>query len=119
MIRWLVDRYLRKKLKDRNLSEDELVAETDKSPGVLMSSGYIAGGAMAAIVIAIMQGVPSQGLTNFNKAIEDWAKNNNPFHHGAWENLLSLIPFSILMVLLYLVGREILLKSKPETTQRP
>jgi putative OPT family oligopeptide transporter len=118
MIRWLVDKYLRKKLKDKNLTEDELVAETDKSPGVLMASGYIAGGALAAIVIAILQGVPADRLVNFNKGIENWANNNNPMHHGPWENVLSLIPFSILMVLLYLVGREVILRNKRETTTR-
>ena len=78
MIRWGVDRYLRNKLKDKNLTEDQLVAETDKSPGVLMASGYIAGGALAAIVIAILQGVPRPALANFNKGVEDWATLHNP-----------------------------------------
>ncbi len=44
MIRWLVDKYIRVKFHDKNLTEEEFVAETDKSPGVLMASGYIAGG---------------------------------------------------------------------------
>src|SRR5581483_12468746 len=39
MIRWLVDKYLRKKLQHKKLTEDQIVAETDKSPGVLMASG--------------------------------------------------------------------------------
>jgi hypothetical protein len=118
MIRWLVDRYLRKKLKDRKLTEDELVAETDKSPGVLMASGYIAGGALAAIVIAILQGVPRQGLIDLNRSIEDWAKVSNPLFGGANADFLSLIPFFVLMVLLYLVGREVLLTNKPDTVRR-
>jgi len=118
MIRWLVDKYLRKKLKDKNLSEDELVAETDKSPGVLMASGYIAGGALAAIVIAILQGVPRPGLINLNRSIEDWAKNSNPLFGGPNSDFLSMIPFAVLMVLLYLVGREVILKNKPEPTTR-
>jgi len=118
MIRWLVDKYLRKKLKGKNLSEEQLVAETDKSPGVLMASGYIAGGALAAIVIAILQGVPKQGLIDFNKRIEDWAKTSNSFFRGDYADLLSLIPFLVLMVLLYLVGREVILRSKPEPTAR-
>ena len=112
MIRWLVDKYLRKKLKDKKLSEDELVAETDKSPGVLMASGYIAGGALAAIVIAILQGVPRPALANFNKAVADWSTANNPLFGGANSDLLSMIPYLVLMVLLYLVGREVILKSK-------
>ena len=111
MIRWLVDRYLRNKLKDKSLTEDQLVAETDKSPGVLMASGYIAGGALAAIVIAILQGVPREGLVSFNKAVEDWATKKNPLFGGANADLLSVLPFFILMALLYLVGRELLLTS--------
>ena len=112
MIRWLVDKYLRKKLKHKNLTEDQLVAETDKSPGVLMASGYIAGGALAAIVIAILQGVPRQGLANFNRAIEDWSTAHNPLFSGGNADLLSMIPFLILMILLLLVGREVILRSK-------
>jgi putative OPT family oligopeptide transporter len=111
MIRWLVDRFVRNKLKHKKLTEDQLVAETDKSPGVLMASGYIAGGALAAIVIAILQGVPRQGLANFNKSIEDWAAHSNPLFAGPNADLLSMIPFLILMLLLYLVGREVILSS--------
>jgi putative OPT family oligopeptide transporter len=111
MIRWLVDKYLRNKLKSKKLTEDEIVAETDKSPGVLMASGYIAGGALAAIVIAILQGVPKQGLANFNRAIEDWSTAKNPLFGGANADMLSMIPFLVLMLLLYLVGREVILKS--------
>ncbi len=109
-VRWLVDIGLRKKFKDKNLTEEEFVAETDKSPGVLMASGYIAGGAIAGIVIAFMAGI----LTNANKSIEDWAGANNPFFSGPNANLLSMIPFIILTVVLYMVGREWLLAGKPQ-----
>jgi putative OPT family oligopeptide transporter len=111
MIRWGVDKYLRNKLKHKKLTEDQLIAETDKSPGVLMASGYIAGGALAAIVIAILQGVPKQGLANFNKAVEDWATAKNPLFVGGNSDMLSMIPFIIIMLLLYLVGREVILRS--------
>src|SRR5262245_58678257 len=43
MVRWAVDKYLRKKPENKELSEEEMAAETDKSPGVLLASGYIAG----------------------------------------------------------------------------
>jgi putative OPT family oligopeptide transporter len=112
MIRWLVDKYLRNRLKHKKLTEDQLVAETDKSPGVLMASGYIAGGALAAIVIAILQGVPRQGLVDFNKHVEDWATDKNPLFGGPNSDLLSMIPFLVIMLLLYLVGREVILRSK-------
>src|SRR6185436_1386816 len=60
-IRWLVDKYIAKKFKGKNLTEEQLVAEGDKSPGVLMASGYIAGGALAGIVVAFIAGVPRFG----------------------------------------------------------
>src|SRR5712691_7857462 len=118
MIRLLVDKYLRKKLQGHKLSEDELVAETDKSPGVLMASGYIAGGALAAIVIAILQGVPRPALANFNKTVEDWATLHNPLFAGGNSDMLSMIPFIILMLLLYLVGREVILTTRPDAVKR-
>jgi putative OPT family oligopeptide transporter len=102
MIRWLVDLWLRKRYAHRNLTEEQFMAETDKSPGVLMASGYIAGGAIAGIVIAFLAGA----LTDINVKIEHWATAHNPFFNGANAALLSLIPFAVLVVLLYLTGRE-------------
>jgi putative OPT family oligopeptide transporter len=100
MIRWLVDLNIRKRLRHKKLTEEQLVAEGDKSGGVLMSSGYIAGAAIAGIVIAIMQGV----LTERSARIEEWSRIHNPFFFGPYANVLALIPFVILTVLLLLVG---------------
>ncbi len=108
MIRWLVDVWLRKKYAARKMTEEEFVAETDKSPGVLMASGYIAGGAIAGIIIAFLAGV----LTDTNVKIEQWANASNPFFSGANANMLSLLPFVVLVVLLYLTGREKILAGK-------
>ena len=108
IVRYLVDLYVRRRVQDRNLTEEELVAETDRSPGVLMASGYIAGGAIAGILIAFMAGV----LSDADKSITDWANVSNPFFHGPWADTLSLLPFVVLLVLLYLVGREKLLVRK-------
>jgi len=110
MIRLLVDKYIAKKFKDNNLTEEQLVAEGDKSAGVLMASGYIAGGALAGIVVAFIAGVPS--FAEFNGKIEKWAGLHNPFFNGANADLLSLIPFVVLMILLYLAGREVILAGK-------
>ena len=111
MVRWLVDRWLRrKKFRDHKLKEEELVAEGDKSPGVLLASGYIAGGALAGIVIAFMAGVPS--LVTFSNTIKVWSTANNPFFNGPNSDLLSLLPFTVLCVMLYLVGRDVLLAAK-------
>jgi hypothetical protein len=114
MIRWLADRYVRSKYRDQNLTEEQLTAEGDKSPGVLMASGYIAGGAIAGIVIAFMAAVPL--VAKLNARIEDVAKKNPFVTEGVWNvspDLLSCIPFAILILLLYLVGRELWLAPTP------
>jgi putative OPT family oligopeptide transporter len=103
LIRWAVDKWIAKKHAGKNMSEEQLVAEGDKSPGVLMASGYIAGGAIAGILIAALYGVPR--LAGFNQRIGELAERN-PFHAGAMSDLLSLIPFAVLILLLYLTGRE-------------
>jgi hypothetical protein len=101
---------VRKKFARQNLTEEQLVAEGDKSPGVLMASGYIAGGALAGIIFAFLNGLPS--LSSFNERIERWAGASNPFYQGQYENLLPLIPFVIITILLYLAGRELILAGR-------
>ena len=108
MIRWLVDKYLRNKFRHKELTEEEFVAETDKSSGVLMASGYIAGGALAAVFIAFFAGL----WKDQSDAIEHWARDNNPFFNGPYADVLSLLPFAVLMIILYLVGREVILAPK-------
>jgi putative OPT family oligopeptide transporter len=108
LVRWLVDLNLRKRFKGQNLTEEELVAEGDKSPGVLMASGYIAGGAIAGILIAFMAGV----LTDFNQKVTDLMTAKNPFFNGPSADLLSVLPFLALTLLLYLAGRETILAGK-------
>jgi putative OPT family oligopeptide transporter len=115
LVRYLVDRNLRKKLAHKNLTEEQLVAEGDKSPGVLMASGYIAGGAIAGIVIAFMAGV----MENVDRSVKTWATASNPFYNGDYADLLSMIPFLLLTVLLYAVGREWVLSSKATAESSP
>jgi putative OPT family oligopeptide transporter len=100
LIRWLVDAARRRRL--RNLTAEQLAAESDRSPGVLLSSGYIAGGAIAGIVIAFLAGA----FDRVDAALNDWSEAHNPFFHGAWSDLLALIPFVLICALLYVVGRE-------------
>ncbi len=100
LVRWLADRQIQKRLAAKKLSEEELAAETDKSPGVLLSSGYIAGGAIAGIVIAFVAGV----MGDVQAKIDEWAKHENPLFEGPNADALSMIPFVAIAALLYLVA---------------
>jgi hypothetical protein len=126
LVRWLADRGLRRGHRNQQLTEEELQAAGDKSPGVLLASGYIAGGAIAGILIAFIAG----GFATFAARIETWATRNNPFYSfdafdegrpfyavGEWlgaegllfpglPDLLSLLPFAALVAFLWLVARE-------------
>ncbi|MCE2828071.1 MAG: hypothetical protein LW626_13500, partial [Verrucomicrobium sp.] len=67
-----------------------------------MASGYIAGGSIAGIGVAISQGV----LTRFNEAVETWMTAHNPFFDGPLSDVLSLLPFAALVVLLALAAKS-------------
>lgn len=133
MVRYSVDLYLKRKLAKRNLTEEEIVAETDKSNGVLLASGYIAGGAIAGILVAIFSvyrlstervdslksligvKIPEGGSkipTSVTSIFAEWAKAFNPFYAGENADWLAMIPFGILALILYYVGRELLLSGK-------
>jgi putative OPT family oligopeptide transporter len=110
-VRWLVDKYLRKKPENMNLSEEQMAAETDKSPGVLLASGYIAGATLAGVIFAFLN--LREGIVERLKVFEEWATHHNPFFEGPNSDMLGMIPFLILTILLYLVGRELVLKPRP------
>ncbi|HEX8956472.1 MAG TPA: hypothetical protein VF798_09365, partial [Burkholderiaceae bacterium] len=67
-----------------------------------LSSGYIAGGALAGIIIAFTAGI----MTGFDQSLEAWAQKNNPFYEGAMSDALSMLPYAVIVGLLYWVGRE-------------
>jgi uncharacterized oligopeptide transporter (OPT) family protein len=102
LVRWWVDRRTRRKPGYEVMSYEQFVAETDKSPGVLLASGYIAGGAIAGIVIAFLAGV----LGGFDTWITAWSTAHNPFFEGPYADALSLIPFAAIVVYLALVALE-------------
>ena len=101
-VRWLVERRNNKLPQYAGLDDEALQAAGDRSAGTLLASGYIAGGALAGIVIAITAGV----LTDFDTTLTSWAQGANPFFAGASSDLLSLIPYAAIVVLLYWVGRD-------------
>jgi uncharacterized oligopeptide transporter (OPT) family protein len=110
MVRYAVDLYLKRRLAGRNLSEAEIVAETDKSNGVLLASGYIAGAAITGVLVALFAFVPALETEQTN--FQNWAKANNHMFTGPNADWLAMIPFLAISIFLYLVGREVLLSGK-------
>ncbi|HZZ56918.1 MAG TPA: oligopeptide transporter, OPT family [Opitutaceae bacterium] len=100
LIRWAIDHRRRRRPGAAALTPEEQAAESDKSPGVLLASGYIAGGAIAGIIIAFLAGA----LDRTDARLEAWADAHNPFFNGPWSNALSLLPFALIAGLLYRAG---------------
>lgn len=100
VLRWLVDRRAR-------LS----AAESESSPGILFSSGYIAGGTLAGLVGAMLAFLPA-----------DWAKKlqldqymGKVWNESAWP---AVGVFAVLMVFLILVGSGKLLSPSPAKAEQ-
>lgn len=101
-LRWWIDRKRKVLATERGESEAQQSANADRSGGVLMASGYIAGGAIAGIVIALMAGV----FESTDAKLGAWAAAHNPFYSGPWADALALIPFALITLVLLLAGRE-------------
>jgi len=102
LIRWIADRRNNKLPQYEKLNEEERQAAGDRSWGTLLASGYIAGGALAGIIIAITAGV----LTDFDSIMAKWAESANPFFAGPNADVLTLIPYALIIAVLFWVARE-------------
>jgi hypothetical protein len=102
MVRWLVDRRNNKLPQYASLNEEELQAAGDRSSGTLLASGYIAGGALAGIIIAITAGV----LTDFDSMMAKWAEAFESVLRGGECGCAVLMPYVLICALLYWVARE-------------
>ena len=105
LVRWLVER----RLKGQNQS----IAEVESGPGVLFSSGLIAGGAIAGIVVAGLAalfasraekaGVPAADYVAHVAGLE---KAVGQVVTGGWQDLLAISVFAIMGFVLYRVARR-------------
>lgn len=101
-LRGLVDLRRRRDPAFAALGAEQRAAAGDRGAGVLLASGYIAGGALGGIFIAFSAGV----FESFDHAVTAWAAAHNPFYAGAHADLLSLLPYALLVAGLYWAGRK-------------
>jgi hypothetical protein len=55
LVRWLVELRTKPRSGKEDVDEAAEIAKSETGPGLLLASGYIAGGTLAGVVIAIMQ----------------------------------------------------------------
>ena len=55
LVRWFVEMWTKPAAAGKSADEAKAIAESETGPGLLLSSGYIAGGTLAGVVIAFMQ----------------------------------------------------------------
>ncbi len=86
MVRYLADKWHRKSAGD-----------DDSSPAVLLSSGYIAGGAIAAVLVSFM---------NFSPSLTEWfeTKGVSISESLPSKDLFAFLMFLLLTVCLMIVG---------------
>jgi uncharacterized oligopeptide transporter (OPT) family protein len=90
IIRWLVDR--------RMTPADREAADADSGPGVLFSSGLIAGGAIMGVVLAGLAARRLDGSFNLTHALGAMADNDT----------VAVVAYILLLAVpLYLIGRRI------------
>ncbi len=121
ILRWGIDKYQARKSaasieaagddpEARARAEVEAIRKSETSPGVLLASGYIAGGSLAGVVIAFMEFSPS-----FKKAVD---MNKYVAGLGGTNDLIAVALFAGLIGFAILVGTGVLFKP-PEEEARP
>ncbi len=91
--------------------------DDETSSGVLLSSGYIAGGSIAGVLIAFLSFAPAK----FTKALNVGSHLGSGWNQTPWPNwpvmapssVLALLAFGLLILVLILAGSGILFKAAP------
>jgi OPT family oligopeptide transporter len=106
-VRWLVDR--------RRRNQAQADGDGDSSPGVLLSSGFIAGGSIAGMLLTFFAIAPErvrQSLEFGKRLPEAWAQNHGP-------DWLAVVAFAGLIGLLMLAGYEKIFRGKSSSDSGP
>ena len=77
-------------------------SETETSPGVLLSSGYIAGGTLIGLVIAFFAFLPK----SFNDALDlsKYLGSAYSAEDATGPKVVALITFAVLAIVLFVIG---------------
>ncbi|MGD9645853.1 MAG: OPT family oligopeptide transporter [Pirellulales bacterium] len=107
-IRWMVER--------RRRAADRAPGDGDTSPGVLLSSGYIAGGSIAGMLLAFFAVAPEK----FRSALEIGKQLPASWHAQRGPDWLALAAFAGLIALLALAGYERIFRGQaPRDADQP
>jgi uncharacterized oligopeptide transporter (OPT) family protein len=94
LVRWLIDRKMP--------AGEREGPESDSGPGVLFSSGLIAGGAICGVVLAGLQAKGLDAVLDFSRTLGGFATNN----------IVAMVVYVLfLAVPLYIVGKRVLKRS--------
>jgi hypothetical protein len=129
LVRWAVDAWTTRATRraaeggtaeERARAEIEAIAKTETSPGVLLSSGLIAGGSLAGVTIAFLEFAPSiknaLDFTNRLKGTPFDPTTEAFFGARDWSSLLALAMFGVLIALLVLAGTGKILRPAADQT---
>jgi putative OPT family oligopeptide transporter len=120
IIRWGVDRYQASRAaadlaaagddaEARARAEIEAIRKSETSPGVLLASGYIAGGSLAGVVAAFMEFSPSlKEALDFSKIVDEQGVKIS--------SIIAVGVFALLVLFAVLVGTGKLFKPPEEAT---
>jgi putative OPT family oligopeptide transporter len=129
LVRWAVDAWTMRAHRratseaatpeERARAEVEAIAKTETSPGVLLSSGLIAGGSLAGVTIAFLEFAPwLKNTLDFSDRLKGTPFDPNSeafFGKQDWSSVLALAMFGVLIALLVLAGTGKILR--PATSE--
>jgi putative OPT family oligopeptide transporter len=96
----------------RARAEIEAIRKSETSPGVLLASGYIAGGSLAGVVVAFLEFVPAfKNAIDMEKVIQALGDHTN--------DILAVGVFALLVLFAAIVGIGKLFKPAEESAGQP
>ncbi|MBI2809075.1 MAG: oligopeptide transporter, OPT family [Planctomycetes bacterium] len=91
----------------RARAEIEAIRKSETSPGVLLASGYIAGGSLAGVAVAFLEFMPSlKNAINLENVIEPLGEVAN--------EIIAVVMFALLVIFAAIVGLGMLFKPPEE-----